>query len=145
MSLSNIRASRKRSSLSQLSFINIEIIKNYLSTNLLPCGWKSPALLDEGNSSCTKGCSAEWESSTQNRCTARRTTSAMQTKPKHRPTRALGIACHAPELASSSQQRIRKYQCTAASQSSSSTSMAPPANTCSRNLQDIRTSVTETP
>ena len=40
------------------------------STIILPRGWKSPALLDEGNSLCIKRLRCLWESSTQNRCTA---------------------------------------------------------------------------
>ena len=96
--------------LSQLSFINIVIIEIIIGTIILPRSWKSPALLDEGNSSCTKGCSVEWESSSKTGAQLSCSTSAMQTKPKHRQTRALGIACHAQELASLSQQPTCKYQ-----------------------------------
>ena len=96
--------------LSQQSFINIEIIKIIIGTIILPRSWKSPALLDEGNSSCTKGCSVEWESRSKTGAQLSCSTSAMPTKPKHRQTRALGIACHAPELASPSQQQTGKHE-----------------------------------
>ena len=38
------------------------LIKIVISIIILPRSWKSPALLDEENSSCTNGCSVEWES-----------------------------------------------------------------------------------
>ena len=100
----------EQASLSQLSFISIVIIKKVIGTLILLRSWKSPALLDEGNSSCTKGRSAERESSSKTGAQLSCSTSAMQTRPKHRQTRALGIACHAPELASPSQQQTGKHE-----------------------------------
>ena len=84
--------------------------KIIISAIILPRSWKSHLYRTRESSSCTKGCSVEWESRSKTGAQLSCSTSAMPTKPKHRQTRALGIACHAPELVSPSQQQNCKHE-----------------------------------
>ena len=81
--LVNLRISMNRGKLRCAKTRDTKPPQNRSQTDFqsLPRCWKSPVLLDEGNRSCTNGCSVERESPSKTGAQRSCPTSAMQTEP----------------------------------------------------------------